>query len=153
MPSFNEEDLPQNQFDDSVKSTPDTEELLKAMDSPEPKNKPMSEIHLMLDYKGAQSLSDVGTRYQHLSDLLVQWEDTVQMMNNRKFLGRDELFKKAGIEFGIKQLKKTIETMKDYSDNVEPIRSMINQVPRAFAIYGGRGTPLKPWAPGKEEHD
>lgn len=150
-----EEDLPQTPFDDSVRSAPDTADLLRAMDSPEPRNKPMAEIHLMLDYKGSQSLADVGTRYQHLSDLLVQWEDTVQMMAQRSFLGRDELFRKTGIEFGIKQLKKTVETMKDYGVVVEPVRTMINQVPKAFAIYGGRHTPLakkfEPWVKDENE--
>jgi hypothetical protein len=145
-----EEDLPNDPFDDSVKAAPDTEDLLKSMDSPEPKNKPMQEIHAMLDYR-KQSMADVGTRYQHLSDLLVQWEDTAQMMKKRSFLGRDELFKLAGIEMAIKQLKKTIETMQDYGEMVEPIRSMINQVPKAFTIYGGRGTPLRPWVPDTDE--
>jgi hypothetical protein len=120
------------------------------MDAPDPRTKDMAEIKLNLEYKAQQSLSDTSTRYQHLSDLLVRWEDTVDMMARRKFLGRDELFKKAGIELAIKQLKKTMEGMQDYGESVDPIRKMINEVPKAFAIYGGRGTPLKPWAPGDD---
>jgi hypothetical protein len=149
-----EEDLPNRPFDDhAANEVPDAEDLVKAMDTTEPKNKPMDEIKVNLEYRAHQHLSDIGMRYQHLSDLLCQWEDAVTMMARRSFLGRDELFKKAGIELAIKQLKKTIEAMEDYGEHVNPIRTMIDQVPKAFAIFGGRGTPLKPWEPGQENID
>lgn len=134
---------------------PTNEDLLKALDSPGPRNLPMEEITMNIEYKATKDLSDLGTRYNHLSDLLVMWEDTVDMMAQRSFLGRDELFKKAGIELAIKQLKKTIEGMQGYREYVGGVRDMINHVPKAFAIFGGRGAslsrPFEPWVEDKHE--
>jgi hypothetical protein len=126
---------------------PSTKDLSDAMDVPPPRNVPMSETLMRLDYKASQTMSDIATRYEHLSQLLVLWEDVVEAMGRRSFLGRDELFKKNGIELAIKQLKKTMEGMEGYYTHTNDIRRMLQQIPKPFAVFGGRGTPIKPYEP------
>lgn len=89
------------------------------------------------------NLGDTGTRYAHYSEVLALWEDTVDLMARRNFLGRDELIKKIGIEAAIVQLKKTMAGMGGYGDQVDEIRRMINAVPTKGAhVFGGRGRAL-----------
>jgi hypothetical protein len=132
---------------------PDHEDYLKAMDAKDPLNRPMDEIKMGLDYKARYDLADLGSRYQHLSELTVLWEDTVEAMKSRKFLGRDEMFKLHGIELALKQLKKTIEGLQGYREYVGSIADLVNQVPKAFSIFGGRGTAIKPYEPLGGEHE
>jgi len=134
---------------------PDYEDLLKAMDTPGPKNLPMEEIKMNIEYKAIYDMADMGTRYQHLSELAVLWEDTIGAMKQRTFLGRDELFKLHGLELALKQLKKCMEGMHGYREYVGGIADLVNQVPKAFAIFGGRGRaldkPFEPWVDDKHE--
>ncbi len=139
MPYY-EEDLPN---DDSLKSIPSKGDLERAMEYPVPRNVPMEEIISRRVLQETKSLNDIGSRYDHYSELLVIWEEYVSMMNKRSFLGRDELVKKMGIELAIKQLRMSISAMRGYADQVGEIKAMVDGVPKADKIYGGRGTALR----------
>jgi hypothetical protein len=141
MPAF--EDETPNIEEESLRIPPSRDDFIQALKSPTPRNVPMEEhIHareFVIEYK----LNDVGTRYDHYSEILALWEDTVDLMARRRFLGRDELVKKMGLELAITQLKKSIAGMGGYGDQVDSIRKLINGVPtKASLIFGGRGTTL-----------
>lgn len=140
--SYYEEDLP-NTSDESLKSSPSPEDFEKALDVPTPRNVPMEEMIARRVMQETKSLNDIGSRYDHYSELLVIWEEYVSMMEKRAFLGRDELIKKMGIELAIKQLRKTIMGMRGYSDQVGEIKALVDGVPKdAKLIFGGRGKAL-----------
>jgi hypothetical protein len=146
MPAFDES--PQ---DDSI-TPPTTEQMKEAVNTPEPRNVPMNEFQNLAEFRAMYDLSDIGLRYQHYSELLVLWEDTIGFMARRNFLGRDELIKKAALEMAVAWLRKTMVGMKGYSENVASIQDLVEMVPKkASLIYGGRGTPIRPWTPAGHE--
>jgi len=92
----------------------------------------------------AKSLNDVGSRFDHYSELLVIWEEYMQMMSKRAFLGKDELVKLMGINLACAQLRKTIANMPGYVEKIGEIKALVDGVPtNAKLIYGGRGSALR----------
>ena len=139
---YYEEDLP-NTSDESLRVPPSRDDFIQALKTPTPRNVPMEEHVRARQFICEYKLSDEGTRYDHYSEILALWEDTVDPMARRSYLGRDELVKKMGLELAITQLKKSIAGMGGYGDQVDSIRRMINAVPtNPKLIFGGRGKPL-----------
>ena len=140
---YDEEDMP-NTTDESLRIPPSREDFIQALNTPAPRNVPIEEGIRVRQFLSEYNLGDVGTRYDHYSEVIALWEDTIHMMAKRNFLGRDELTKKMGLEMAVAQFKKTIAGMGGYGDQVDQIRKMLNAVPtKGCHVFGGRGTPLK----------
>jgi len=143
MASEYEEDLP-NTTDDSLRIPPSREDFIQALETPTPRNIPVTEQVERRMLQEAKSLNDVGSRFDHYSELLVIWEEYAMMMGKRSFLGKDELVKLMGLSLACHQLQKTMANMPGYVDKIGEIKALVDGVPKdAKLIYGGRGKPLR----------
>ena len=139
-----EEDLP-NTTDESLRTQPTKEEFERALDAPTPRNIPVTELVERRVLQEAKSLNDVGSRFDHYSELLVIWEEYVAMKSRRSFLGKDELVKLMGLNLACNQLRKTIAGMPGYVEKIGEIKALVDGVPKdAKLIFGGRGSALNP---------
>lgn len=92
----------------------------------------------------AKRLWDIGTRYQHYSDLLSIWEETVELMATYSYLGKFDESKKKLLEGAIELLRNTLDGMSEYHDLMISLRKLVDWVPTdPTVIHGGRGSPLK----------
>ena len=143
MPYY-EEDLP-NTSDESLQTPPTRDEFERAIDAPTPRNIPVTEQVERRMLQEAKSLTDVGSRYDHYSELLVIWEEYVAMMSKRSFLGKDERVKQMGLNLACNQLRKTISSMPGYVEMVGEVKALVDGVPKnPKLIFGGRGRALNP---------
>jgi hypothetical protein len=138
-----EEDQPKPLYKKGEEPPPTKREYEEALQTPIPSYIPVEEQIARRVINETKSLNDIGSRYDHYSELLVIWEEYVQMMAKRQFLGRIELTKKMGIELAITQLRKTVAAMRGYNDQVGVVETLVDGVPKAKYIYGGRGTALE----------
>jgi hypothetical protein len=91
----------------------------------------------------AKRLWDIGTRYQHYSDLLSIWEETVELMSNYSHLGKYDESKQKLLEAAIELLRNTLDGMSEYHDLMISIRKLVDYIPTDPTVtQGGRGTPL-----------
>jgi hypothetical protein len=138
-----EEDQPKPLYKKGEEPPPTKREYEEALQTPIPSYIPVEEQIARRVINETKSLNDIGSRYDHYSELLVIWEEYVQMMAKRTFLGRIELTKKMGIELAITQLRKTVAAMRGYEDQVGAVEALVDGVSRsAKHIYGGRGSAL-----------
>lgn len=141
MPSY-EEDLP-NTNDESLRIPPSREDFIQALNTPTPRNIPVTELVERRVMQEAKSLNDEGSRFDHYSELLVIWEEYISMMAARTFLGKDELVKLMGLSLACNQLRKTIAGMPGYVEMIGEIKALVDGVPKdAKMIRGGRGSAL-----------
>jgi hypothetical protein len=139
---FYEEDLP-NTTDESLRIPPSREDFIQALEAPTPRNIPVTEAVERRMLQEAKSLTDIGSRFDHYSELLVIWEEYVQMMTRRSFLGKEELVKLMGLGLACSQLQKTMANMPGYVDKIGEIKALVDGVPKdAKLIRGGRGSAL-----------
>jgi hypothetical protein len=139
---FYEEDLP-NTTDESLRIPPSREDFIQALETPTPRNIPVTEQVERRMLQEAKSLEDIGSRFDHYSELLVIWEEYMQMMSKRTFLGKDELVKLMGLSLACNQLRKTVSGMPGYVEKIGEIKALVDGVPRdAKLIRGGRGSAL-----------
>lgn len=98
----------------------------------------MALIHLQL--------TDVGTRYAHLTDLLDLWEAGQSIMSRYAF--DIDKMQKAELEAAIRLLRKHIDSLSNYDYKGWNVRDEIEAISRdPQKSVGGRGTPLKEQAP------
>lgn len=96
---------------------------------------------MSIDYFSTKKLTDVGTRYQHLRELLDAWEQGLELMG--KYAPADEN-DRVKLTHGIDLMHKQLNVMSDYGDNRFALARMIDDIPTdPTKIKGGRGTPLK----------
>lgn len=128
MPAY-EEDLPNESYQ-SFRTPPTEEDFLEQL-----RFKSATPI-----FHATKKLDDVGTRYQHISDLAIQWEDACAMMESRGFLGKADLIKVMGMRLGLQQLRSTLAGMPGYADIIGEIKALVDGVPKnPKLIFGGRG--------------
>lgn len=98
----------------------------------------------------AKKLDDIGTRYQHYSDLLSLWEESAEIVavavgrtNSKHDAARLETMR-ASIEL----MRNTLDGMAEYRDMMLALRRLVDYIPTmAKDIEGGRGTPLQSYGP------
>jgi len=142
MPLYEEDP---NTADETLRVTPSREDFIRALEAPTPRNIPVTEQVERRMLQEAKNLSDIGSRFDHYSELLVIWEEYSSMMSKRAFLGKDELVKLMGINLACNQLRKTISSMPGYVEMVGEVKALVNGVPKnPKLIFGGRGSALNP---------
>lgn len=91
----------------------------------------------------SKKLYDIGTRWQHYSDLLDIWEETAELMNQYSYLGKFDAEKQKLLNSCIDILRNTMDGMSEYHDLLITLRKIVDYVPSdPTVITGGRGTPL-----------
>jgi hypothetical protein len=91
----------------------------------------------------SKKLYDIGTRWQHYSDLLSIWEETAELMTQYSYLGKFDEAKQKTLNEAIQILRNTLDGMSEYHDLLVTIRRLVDWVPTdPSVIHGGRGTPL-----------
>ena len=92
----------------------------------------------------SKRLDDVGTRYQHYSDLLSVWEEGVSLISDYSHVGKHDQSKLDVLNTSIELLRNTLDGMGDYHDTLITLRKLVDYVPTdPTVIPEGRGTPLK----------
>lgn len=90
-------------------------------------------------------LTDVGTRYEHLMDLLGLIELVMNRLKEREVLTPDQIQKLFEFAVASQFLKATIDSMSGYNGYMEEYKlyQTLNRIPEnPEEIKGGRGTPL-----------
>lgn len=89
-----------------------------------------------------QELTDVGTRYEHLTDLLNFWETGLDVMERIKCDSDKE--RRPKLEGAVELLKKYLDNKSGYDYRAWSLRSAVDSISKdPSAIDGGRGTPLR----------
>src|SRR5579864_1459608 len=97
---------------------------------------------MAIDTLPSQNLDDVGTRYQHLTDLMELWQTGLEVMNKYDFDSDKE--NKVKLKNAIELLQKHIDNKSGYDFKAWSLRDTIERIPaKAESIEGGRGTPLR----------
>jgi hypothetical protein len=92
----------------------------------------------------AKKLEDIGTRYEHYSDLLSIWEEALELMSSYSYIGKADESKQKILSETIEILRNTLDGMGEYHDLLIVLRRLVDWIPSdPTAITGGRGTPLK----------
>jgi hypothetical protein len=87
------------------------------------------------------NLTDTGTRYKHLTELLDLWQVALDIA--KRYDGNDKT-RYTKLESAIELLQKHIDNLGQYDQGAWNIRDEIERVSKDPAkIQGGRGTPLK----------
>jgi len=95
---------------------------------------------------GLPKSTDVGTRYQHLADLLDIWRAALQIIKqmNPAHRGEGDANREIMLEHAVFLLEKHIDTITGYKGEWFDLNRMLDSVPKdPTTIKGGRGTPLK----------
>lgn len=91
----------------------------------------------------AKKLSDVGTRYQHYSELISVWEEGADMIASHAYIGNSENAKLEALTAAVTLLRNTLDGMAEYHDSQVQLRKLVDWVPTdPTSIVGGRGSPL-----------
>jgi len=89
------------------------------------------------------NLKDVGTRYEHYSQLLSLWESGLEILKKYRLVTEGEFRQLNQLETGIELLRKQIDVLAEFNESILTIKMEINSIPRdPSKIKGGRGTPL-----------
>lgn len=98
------------------------------------------------------NLSDVGTRYKHLSDYRDALEFCVGIIKSKKYPATEDAKRIHKFEIALELLQVTIDSLAGINDNMSQY-SLYRQVDSAACkpelIEGGRGTPLRDYNTGK----
>lgn len=91
----------------------------------------------------SKKLEDVGTRYEHYSDLLSIWEEASELMATYSYVGKADENKQKILLEAIQILTNTLDGMAEWHDMLISLRRIVDWVPTdPSVILGGRGTPL-----------
>jgi hypothetical protein len=104
------------------------------------------------EFNREKKLMDVGTRYQHMSELCELWDEMAHLTLTRSgYITKDDNEKAATMTAMADQVRLVMTGLSDYNDEVNSIRwmvDMLNDV-KSEDIHGGRGSELDGWEPGK----
>lgn len=93
-------------------------------------------------------LDDLGTRYEHYSDLLSLWEESAEIMLGYATSSKHDTEKLALLRASIELMRNTLDGMAEYHDMMLALRRLVDYIPTmAKDIEGGRGTPLLGYGP------
>jgi len=73
-------------------------------------------------------LTDVGTRWKHLSDLLEGWELAVNIIEDYGFHSEVDRIRLNQLKGGIALLRKQIESMSNYQEKQWSLRDQVNKI-------------------------
>lgn len=91
-----------------------------------------------------KSLDDVGTRYQHYSELIQIWEEAHTLISEYSHISKQDQSKLEVLTVSIELLRNTLDGMGDYHDRILSLRKLVDWVPTdPSVIPDGRGTPLQ----------
>jgi hypothetical protein len=94
-------------------------------------------------FKRNFSLQDVGTRYEHLYDLLELYECAYEILMGKPVRSQEESAQVYELKYAIKLLRKVLESVADMDRKMFDLRRTILSLPKnPLMIEGGRGTPL-----------
>jgi len=87
----------------------------------------------MTDYfetKLSHKLTDIGTRYQHYSELLDLWETGVDIMTHLKadLLGDEDKIRIGELQIAVRMLTKQFDVMSDYNRKIYSLCSDIDSI-------------------------
>lgn len=92
----------------------------------------------------AKKLEDVGTRYQHYSDLVEVWEEGARLISEYSHVGKHDQTKLDTLTAAIELLRNTLDGIGEYHDLLIELRKLVDFVPTdPTVIPEGRGTPLQ----------
>jgi hypothetical protein len=91
-----------------------------------------------------KSLSDIGTRYEHLRELSSAWEDGIAVLELRSFVSSEDKDKLKTLKSGVILIDNILTSLGDYHEQVYRVGSEVDRLGDIGAILGGRGTPLSP---------
>lgn len=90
------------------------------------------------------SLSDIGTRYQHYSDLISCWEEGSKLISEYSHIGTHDQSKLDTLNLAIELLRNTLDGIAEYHDLLIELRKLVDFIPTdPTVIPEGRGTPLQ----------
>jgi hypothetical protein len=90
-----------------------------------------------------KKLEDIGTRYQHYSDLISLWEEGAELISQYSVIGKHDQARLEQLNASIDLLRNTLDGMSDYHDTLVMLRRLVDYIPTlAEDITGGRGTPI-----------
>lgn len=92
-------------------------------------------------------LKDVGTRFEHYRELLELWEIGLAIMEEKAFKSDEDTGKIVQLRESTELLRAQLDIMSgfnagNFSNSCYPLKLMIDALPSAEQIDGGRGTPL-----------
>lgn len=98
-----------------------------------------------------KKLMDVGTRYQHMSELCEMWDDMAHITLTRSYVTKDDRERAANMAAMADQVRNIMAGLSDYFDELRSIQWMVDMVNdvKPEDIHGGRGSELAGWIPGK----
>jgi len=91
----------------------------------------------------AKQLEDIGTRYDHLIDLIELCADGVEVLQGYTYNTPMDSAKRAKLQNTIEITRNILDSMSGYDQYDYLTRKSVNSIPKAEDIRGGRGTPLK----------
>lgn len=87
---------------------------------------------------------DIGTRLDHLRDYMEALEICIETLKDRDSGSKDEKRKILELSVAAKVLRATIDAHTGYNETTTEymLYRLLNNIPKAEEIEGGRGTPL-----------
>jgi hypothetical protein len=107
---------------------------------------------MKLNEFNGKKLMDVGTRYQHMSELCEMWDDMSDIVLKRTaFISKFDKDKAEKMQEMAKAVRLVMQGLSDYQAEMSSIQWMVNTLNdvKGEDIHGGRGTELSGWEPGK----
>lgn len=96
----------------------------------------------------SKKLDDIGTRYEHYSDLISLWEESAEIIASTNYNSKHDLARIETFRVSIELMRNTLDGMAEYRDMMLALRRLVDYIPTmAKDIEGGRGTPLHPYGP------